>query len=243
VLRQGATVVLHLGDVYYAGFPEEFKRLSDKIKQLRTKVPSLRYYTVPGNHDFYTNGGPFYDSLNNYNDDPKLKQKFGFFCLRNKSNTVQYIGLDTGYSDSGTFNEIDPKYQGPFVYPEELAWAKEKILSFKGQTILLTHHQAFSPYEKIIGVLTSFGTTNQQINPKLCEQFFEFLPKVDVWYWGHEHKLNFFKPNAYGIPCARLLGNSSFQVHHPDTYNIKFPDYNPVIARYNPGKNDKQDPS
>jgi 3',5'-cyclic AMP phosphodiesterase CpdA len=56
------------GDVYYAGFPEEFKKISDKIKELRKKVPSLRYYTIPGNHDFYTNGGPFYASLNDYND-------------------------------------------------------------------------------------------------------------------------------------------------------------------------------
>lgn len=83
VLNRGATVVLHLGDVYYAGFPEEFKAISDKIKQLRTKVPTLRYYTIPGNHDFYTNGKPFYDSLDDNNDSEQDKQKFGFFCLRN----------------------------------------------------------------------------------------------------------------------------------------------------------------
>ena len=124
MLNRGATIILHLGDVYYAGFPEEFKKISDKIKELRKKVPSLRYYTIPGNHDFYTNGGPFYDSLNDYNDKQEYKQHFGFFCLRNKSNTVQYIGLDTGFSDSGTFDEIDMKFEGAYVYPEELSWAK-----------------------------------------------------------------------------------------------------------------------
>ena len=60
------------------------------------------------------------------------KQKFGFFCLRNKSQTHQFIGLDTGYSDNGAYNVIDVRYEGAYVYPEELKWAIDKIKSFKG---------------------------------------------------------------------------------------------------------------
>ena len=180
--------------------------------------------------------------MDNCNDKPEHKQKFGFFCLRNKSNTLQYIGLDTGYSDSTWYGEIDFSYEGAYVYPKELDWAINKIKNFSGQTILLTHHQAFSPYDKILGNQTKFGWYNPQVDTTLCEQLFQVLPKVSVWFWGHEHRLNMLKGNAYGIPCSRTVGNSSFQVHHKDTYDVKYNDYDPTLPRCNPEKNDKQDP-
>lgn len=74
VLAQGATVVIHLGDVYYSGFPEEFEKISQKINQLQAIRPNLRYYTIPGNHDYYTFGGPFYDHLERNHIDQSLNQ-------------------------------------------------------------------------------------------------------------------------------------------------------------------------
>jgi hypothetical protein len=58
-------------------------------------------------------------------------------------------------------------------------------LEFEGQTVLLTHHQPFSAYEKIIGVSTKLGYQNQQIDGQLYSQLFDVIPKVSVWYWGH----------------------------------------------------------
>lgn len=83
----------------------------------------IRYYTIPGNHDFYTNGGPFYNSLTNNNPDEADKQRFGFFCLRNKSNTWQYIGLNTGESDNSMYNFVDIFFEGGKVENEEVKWA------------------------------------------------------------------------------------------------------------------------
>ncbi len=74
VLRYKATIVLHLGDVYYAGFPEEFERVSNKIRELQGVVPNLRYYTIPGNHDYYTFGEPFHDHLANNHKEAKYLQ-------------------------------------------------------------------------------------------------------------------------------------------------------------------------
>lgn len=108
---------------------------------------------------------------------------------------------------------------------------------------MLTHHYAYSAYESILGFLSKFGRTNNQVDTKLSEQLFEILPKVSVWYWGHEHRLSLMEPNAFGIPCTRTLGNSAFQVHKPKTYDVKYPDYNPIISKYNPGKNDDQNPT
>ncbi len=69
---------------------------------------------------------------------------------------------------------------------------------------------------------TRMGRRNQQINNKLYEQLFDVLPRVSAWYWGHEHRLTFYKFNAYGIACGRMLGNSSFQVNTPTTYKVKY---------------------
>jgi hypothetical protein len=115
-----------------------------------------------------------------------------------------------------------------------LAWAQRRIKEFKGQTILLTHHQLFSPYDKIIGVMTGFGYYNQQFNNLLSQQLFDVLSKVSVWFWGHEHRLAGFIGNAYGVSTSRLLGNSAFQIHHPDTYNVNFNKLNVLIPRFKP---------
>ena len=54
-----------------------------------------------------------------------------------------------------------------------MKWAIKKIKEFKGQTILLTHHQPFSAFEKMLGKFTKFGLSNQQIDNLLFEQMFD----------------------------------------------------------------------
>jgi predicted MPP superfamily phosphohydrolase len=111
-LKQNATIVLHLGDVYYAGFPEEFKRISDKVNALQKIKPKFRYYTVPGNHDYYTFGGPFQKHLTMNNLDQKMIQKYSFFCLRNRSHTVQFLGIDTGINEHSFITALNPFHEG-----------------------------------------------------------------------------------------------------------------------------------
>jgi len=78
-------------------------------------VPNLRYITIPGNHDYYTAGIPMWDYLGTYNPNAIDKQTYTFFCLRNKSKTLQYIGLDTGRNASGLFDEIDNIFKGTYM--------------------------------------------------------------------------------------------------------------------------------
>jgi 3',5'-cyclic AMP phosphodiesterase CpdA len=75
-----ATIILHNGDVYYAGFPEEFLRINVKITELQKEYKNLKYLALPGNHDYYTWGGPFYNHLPGNNSG----QQLALFCLRNK---------------------------------------------------------------------------------------------------------------------------------------------------------------
>jgi 3',5'-cyclic AMP phosphodiesterase CpdA len=148
VLKRGVTVILHDGDVYYAGFPNEFAPISAHLAKLRKKVKNLRYYAIPGNHDYYTYGGPFYDSLNDNNDPkrPEWTQTTSFFCIKNKSSTVQFIGLNTARYDYIFANVADLWWSGVEVNHEEAAWAIEKINNFPGKTVLISHHPLFSTF-------------------------------------------------------------------------------------------------
>src|SRR5204862_199516 len=71
------TAILHLGDVYYSGTPEECTRhvagICDQVFQTYGRVP---VFTIPGNHDFYglakgrLVGASAYEST--HDDDPYL---------------------------------------------------------------------------------------------------------------------------------------------------------------------------
>jgi 3',5'-cyclic AMP phosphodiesterase CpdA len=124
---KGATVILHDGDVYYAGFPEEFSKISDKLNELQKDRPNLRYYTIPGNHDYYTFGGPFYESLKKNHLNKSYNQDLALFCLRNKSQTVQFLGLNTGRYDYDFMQVANPFYPGTQVVEQKLQWALKKI--------------------------------------------------------------------------------------------------------------------
>jgi len=181
---------MHLGDIYYAGTEYEienyFYQPWKSILELDTsKILSL---ALPGNHDLYAGGAPFYGLLK------KLGQEASFFCLRNEH--WQLIGLDTALNDklAGQPTALDPT---------EAQWVIDKIEhAGKRRTILLSHHQLFSTNEQFDG---------KSYNQNLYDQLSSILPKVDMWLWGHEHDLVIF--NEYrGLKRGRCIGGSAFPV-------------------------------
>ncbi|MGH9972143.1 MAG: caspase family protein [Pyrinomonadaceae bacterium] len=194
VLRQvkshNPQVVMHLGDIYYAGTEYEvenyFYQPWKRILELDTsKTLSL---VLPGNHDLYAGGAPFYGLLK------KLGQEASFFCLRNEH--WQVIGLDTALNDklAGQPTALDPT---------EAQWAIDKIENAgKRRTILLSHHQLFSTNEQFDG---------KGHNQNLYDQIASILPKVDLWLWGHEHDLVIFK-DYKGLKRGRCIGGSAFPI-------------------------------
>lgn len=192
VKKQNPNVVVHLGDIYYAGTDSEvenyfYKPWQDILKPESSGITSL---VLPGNHDLYAGGQPFYDLLD------KIGQKGSFFCLRN--NHWQLIGLDTALHD---------QLGGPptSLEPSELEWLRDKVQNAGGRrTVLLSHHQLFSTNEQ-------FGELKQSFNPVLKGQVESLLPKVDLWLWGHEHDLVIFGDHL-GLKRARCIGGSAFPV-------------------------------
>lgn len=192
VKLQNPQVMIHLGDIYYAGTSSEVQNFFYQPWQniLEPDKNGITSLVLPGNHDLYAGGQPFYDLLD------QLKQQASFFCIRNKD--WQLIGLDTALHD---------QLNGPptSLEPSELEWLSDKIEnSGNRRTVLLSHHQLFSTNEQ-------FGEAKKSYNPILNEQVAGLLSKVDLWLWGHEHDLVIF--NEYmGLTRGRCVGGSAFPV-------------------------------
>ncbi len=197
VLRQIAArspdVVIHLGDVYYAGtqFEVENYFLSpwEDILHLSPTVSRPATYTLSGNHDMYCGGEPYYRLIDH------LGQPASYFSLRNGN--WQFLAMDTGLHDS------NPVGEEPTMLDEsEAAWLRGVINNSGGRrTVLLSHHQLFSTYESIGG---------NAVNPNLYKQLKDALSGVALWFWGHEHNLVIYE-KYLGI-LGRCIGHGAFPI-------------------------------
>jgi hypothetical protein len=174
---------IHLGDTYFVGAPDEIE--SNFINpQGCWPRPPMGFLALPGNHEFYCNGKPYFETLlgETYivQGGRQLKQTASFFCLEN--GYWRIIGLDTGYHSVGT--PILEFIFRPDAHLDDkvIDWLKKavKLGQDNRGIVLLTHHQYCSAFEK------NFA--------KAGEAIYQLLPagKKDIpiiWIWGHEHRL------------------------------------------------------
>lgn len=206
-------VLIHLGDIYYAGLPSEdsahFTALIDEVWPVN---PPL-VFTLDGNHDRYAGAaGGYYPLIASLNAGAKLPQPNSYFALRN--NFWQFVATDTGYHDTDPFT-VNSNLT--YLEPSEIAWHLDKIKNngvgvdtaknpsgVRG-TVLLSHHQ----------LISCTGVVNQ----KLADAFSSVFNLIDFWLWGHEHDLCIFEPysNAAGqpFPAGRCVGASAAPMPYP----------------------------
>lgn len=207
LLRQVAThkpdLVIHLGDVYYSGTPAEVQdRFLSICRDVFGKTPVL---SLSGNHDMYSGGEGYYSLVD------ALKQKASYFVVRNKD--WQFVAVDTGFNDSNPFSVSNNVTS---LVNVEAAWARGHIAGGRTagrKTVLLSHHQLFSAFE---------ASGKAAINRLLLDQFRPVLDAVDVWFWGHEHRLTIYDPFC-GLKRGRCIGASAVPVFvEKDHYEPKF---------------------
>jgi len=202
--------IIHLGDVYYSGTPQEctqnvIKVMDELIDELKIKRPP--FFMLPGNHDYYSGGRGFYGMLTTINSTlPGCEQKASYFCLRTHDDRWQFLGMDTGYNDR------DPIAQKtPGLVPSEITWHRDKLEHFPGTTVLLSHHQLFSAKETL-----SKGA-NPCLNENLHATFQPYFDRTAAWFWGHEHNLIIFKDglsfagDTQPLRKGRLVGCSAYE--------------------------------
>ncbi len=207
IARKKPDVVIHLGDIYYAGTRFEvanyFLAPWQSILGASPASQKSATYSMSGNHDMYSGGQAYYSVIQT------LKQPASYFCLRNDN--WQFLAMDTGLHDSqpaaGTLT---------FLEDSEVAWLADKINNAGARkTVLLSHHQLFSAYE---------GLTKDGLNQPFYDQLKPLLDRVTVWFWGHEHNLVIHE--KYLGVLARCIGHGAFPVGidelptHPPIGNV-----------------------
>jgi Calcineurin-like phosphoesterase len=218
-------VLMHLGDIYYSGLPEEcnahFTQLIEKVWPGSEANQTPLIFTLDGNHDRYagSNGG-YYNLIATLNQAAGKPQPNSYFALRN--NFWQFVAMDTGYNDSDPFSE--GKMMTSLV-EQEIPWHLDKIRNSSAGvdkaknpsgvrgTVMLSHHQLFSA----TGVGTGSDGRQMAVNPNLVRALAPVFPLIDLWLWGHEHALCIFEPYGYApgqpLPKGRCVGASAVPVY------------------------------
>jgi len=214
-------VIIHLGDIYYSGTPEEcdhnFAAILNRTFD-RSRVP---IYNLAGNHDMYCGGVGYYGLLPTLNAPPLVAQPASFFCLRSADQQWQFIAMDTGRTDRDPFDVTTVLVQ---IDPREEDWLAARITEFSGKTILLSHHQFCSVFAQIgpaqpDGSLTAY-------NPNLDKTFNRFAAAaktgggaIAAWFWGHEHTLTVYQ-RYRGLDKGRCVGHGAVPVLAQDENSL-----------------------
>lgn len=216
---QKPDVIVHLGDIYYSGTPQEcetnFEDIIDEVfERHKTNIP---VYTLAGNHDLYSGGVGYYGLIRRLNKKP-FTQPASFFCVRTEDAKWQLLAMDTGLHDYNPFTVNDAV---TFVNADEEQWHRRRIEEFRGSTILLSHHQLFSAFSPI--GKPDDSAKRAAYNPKL-RQTFEMLKSlgkpIPAWFWGHEHNLCIYEPYI-GLEKGRCVGCSAIPTFvDDDPYDV-----------------------
>lgn len=179
MLNEAPDYSIHLGDVYFVGTPQEIKSnfINANNSWPKGKSGSL---ALPGNHEFYSNGNPFYEYLLPAmfikTKSGTIKQEASFFCLQN--NFWRVIGLDTGYYSVGPLIWEYIVRPDAHLDEKQVDWIKQELNlpGDKRGLVFLSHHQYCSGFEKAY--------------TKAAERLKEIIggDREVLWIWGHEHR-------------------------------------------------------
>jgi hypothetical protein len=182
-LAQSADYTIHLGDTYYAGTKHQ-------VPHHLGAFPSGRRgrFAIPGNHEMYPKGVPFYALLPQHFP---LQSGTSFFALRSPNWLV--LALDTAYfaRDMYLKGTLGPEGNAQ----REFAAALLKDLGPR-RVILLTHHTPFD--------LT--GKHVRDLHDEVRNLFGGGWP--DYWAFGHIHGAARYSPHAAPYR-ARLIGHGA----------------------------------
>ncbi|WP_158930413.1 metallophosphoesterase [Acidisphaera sp. S103] len=99
IAQHDPDIVIHLGDIYYSGTPEECDRNFTRLINSTFDRTKVAIYNLAGNHDMYCGGVGYYNLLKTINQPTWPQQPASFFYLRSTDNQWQFVAMDTGHTD------------------------------------------------------------------------------------------------------------------------------------------------
>ena len=183
---EGFDVVVHLGDVYYAGRAEEIRHnfLQFWPFHAKSRVPDRAapmFRACLGNHEMFSGGQPFVDLVL-----PAFRQSSTAFAFENDN--WLFVGLDTAYEEW----KLGARQEN---------WLRRLLARDDDrQVVLFSHHPPFSFFEQIS---TKYYETMRSILQ-------DHPGKVVRWYWGHEHLGAIYTWSPQLELRGRCVGHSGF---------------------------------
>jgi hypothetical protein len=174
-------IIVHLGDVYYAGTKDSGYVESDyETENFLTPWPGTpgKSFALNSNHDMYAHGTGYFESAL-ASSIFASQDGCGYFCLYNDA--FRIVGLDTAYFDPdqsstgfmvGSLGPTGPGTQAQFLNDQAQAAA-----AAKQQLILLTHHNGLQ-YD---------GSTTLPVWDQVIAELAPLSGGTVIWYSGHEH--------------------------------------------------------
>jgi hypothetical protein len=177
-------IMVHLGDVYYAGTSESGWIECD-YQQTNFLTPwpwpgtQGKSFALNSNHDMYAHGTGYFDTALT---SPIFasQNRCSYFALYN--DRFRIVGLDTAYFDpdetgwggfmKGSLGPTGIGTQAQFLNEQAHAAADAKQ-----QLILLTHHNGLA-YD---------GSATFPLWDQIITQLAPLSGGTVIWYWGHEH--------------------------------------------------------
>lgn len=179
-------VVIHLGDVYYAGTEKEERENFLRLLQ-DSGVDPKYYFTLNSNHEMYSLGNGYFKTALG---DPLFSKQEGQSYFKLSYGKWQLLGLDSAFFDPSSFymngaiydpGDAGTEYQKSFI--------KNKITNTEN-LIVMTHHD---PIE-IIG--EKYDPTSYPLWDQVIETLPQGIPDT-YWYWGHLHGGIVYNENSY----------------------------------------------
>jgi Predicted phosphohydrolases len=172
--------VVHLGDVYYSGWPREYRdRFLAYWPVDPWEVGTIGSWSINGNHDMFSGGHGYFGTLLGDARFARQQQSSTFNFVNDH---WRILGLDTAWEDHGL---RDP----------QSSWLAGELADQSKRTILLSHHQLVSARGK---VAKSALSTKMEPLLRHCS--------VHAWFWGHEHHCVLFEPYL-NIRFPRCIGH------------------------------------
>jgi len=174
-------ILVHLGDVYYSGMPNE---VADYFLASWPRVSGAISRACNSNHEMYSGGNAYFRQTL-----PAFNQSSSAFALQ--SDDWLLVGLDTGY--------LCTDFEGGRVAVEQVAWLQGLINGAGNRRVVLfSHHQPFSFYDDQGPKLV------EDLAPVLESG------RVFAWYWGHEHRCVLYDRHPMWGLYGRCAGHSGF---------------------------------
>jgi len=158
--------VVHLGDVYYSGRPEEYDEHFLAHWPVKPGTESrVGSWALNANHDMFSGGQGYFEHLLK---DARFKRQAGSSHFSLENGHWQVLGLDSAFDNEN-------------LAGGQFEWVERRHRSRPHQKLaLLTHHQPFSAFEGDCLALQRLYTRNT----------------VTAWFWGHEHRFAAYKPRT-----------------------------------------------